>query len=53
MRLVALITAVLPLFAAAADRPAPAKSVHPMKIGIIGTGNIGSALARHWTASGH
>jgi len=53
MRLVALITAVLPLFAAAADRPAPAKTVHPMKIGIIGTGNIGGALARHWTASGH
>jgi predicted dinucleotide-binding enzyme len=24
-----------------------------MKIGIVGAGNIGSALARHWTALGH
>lgn len=24
-----------------------------MRIGIIGTGNIGGALARHWAASGH
>jgi len=25
----------------------------PMRIGIIGTGNIGGALARHWVAAGH
>jgi predicted dinucleotide-binding enzyme len=25
----------------------------PMKIGIIGTGDIGGALARHWGAAGH
>jgi 8-hydroxy-5-deazaflavin:NADPH oxidoreductase len=25
----------------------------PMRIGIIGTGNIGGALARHWAAAGH
>jgi len=25
----------------------------PLKIGIIGTGKIGSALARHWVAAGH
>ena len=25
----------------------------PVKIGIIGTGKIGSALARHWVAAGH
>jgi predicted dinucleotide-binding enzyme len=25
----------------------------PLKIGIIGTGRIGSALARHWVAAGH
>ncbi len=25
----------------------------PMKIGIIGTGDIGGALARHWAAAGH
>lgn len=28
-------------------------SAEPLKIGIIGTGNIGGALARHWTAAGH
>jgi predicted dinucleotide-binding enzyme len=31
--------------AAAADKP--------LKIGIIGTGRIGGALARHWVAAGH
>jgi 8-hydroxy-5-deazaflavin:NADPH oxidoreductase len=36
----------------AADAPAP-KSKNPLKIGIIGTGNIGGALARHWGAAGH
>jgi 8-hydroxy-5-deazaflavin:NADPH oxidoreductase len=25
----------------------------PLKIGIIGTGNVGGALARHWVAAGH
>lgn len=34
-----------------------APSVHaqsePLRIGIIGTGNIGGALARHWHAAGH
>jgi predicted dinucleotide-binding enzyme len=37
---------------ATADTPAP-KTAHPMKIGIIGAGEIGSALARHWGAAGH
>lgn len=32
--------------------PAYAQS-EPLKIGIIGTGRIGSALARHWVAAGH
>ncbi len=32
--------------------PAHAQS-DPMRIGIIGTGNIGGALARHWAAAGH
>ncbi len=32
--------------------PTP-KTAHPMKIGIIGTGEIGGALARHWAAAGH
>ena len=38
--------------AGAGDSPVPA-TVHPMKIGIIGTGEIGGALARHWGAAGH
>src|SRR4030095_14212171 len=28
-------------------------SAAPLKIGIIGTGRIGSALARHWVKAGH
>jgi predicted dinucleotide-binding enzyme len=30
-----------------------ASSQGPLKIGIIGTGRIGGALARHWVAAGH
>jgi hypothetical protein len=30
-----------------------AKAEGPMKIGIIGTGNIGGALATHWAKAGH
>jgi 8-hydroxy-5-deazaflavin:NADPH oxidoreductase len=37
---------------ARAEAPVP-KTAHPMKIGIIGAGEIGSALARHWGAAGH
>ncbi len=29
------------------------QSAQPMKIGIIGTGRIGGALARHWVKAGH
>ena len=29
------------------------KDARPMKIGIIGAGNIGGALAKHWVAAGH
>ncbi|HYJ39768.1 MAG TPA: NAD(P)-binding domain-containing protein [Steroidobacteraceae bacterium] len=50
--IVTLIAALLPLSAIAADAPAP-KTTKPMKIGIIGTGDIGGALARHWSAAGH
>ncbi|HUQ09403.1 MAG TPA: NAD(P)-binding domain-containing protein [Steroidobacteraceae bacterium] len=32
---------------------APAKTDKPLKIGIIGTGEIGGALARHWAKAGH
>jgi 8-hydroxy-5-deazaflavin:NADPH oxidoreductase len=49
----ALSAVCLSLAASAADTPAPVKTAHPMKIGIIGTGNIGGALARHWAAAGH
>ena len=50
---VSLIAALLPLAACAADTQAPYKTTKPMKIGIIGTGDIGGALARHWGAAGH
>ena len=44
-----LVAALLPV---AACGQAP-KTAHPLKIGIIGTGDIGGALARHWGAAGH
>jgi predicted dinucleotide-binding enzyme len=50
--IVSLIAALLPISTLAADAPAP-RTAHPMKIGIIGTGDIGGALARHWAAAGH
>jgi predicted dinucleotide-binding enzyme len=41
-------------FALTAVAPANAESANaPLKIGIIGTGRIGGALARHWVAAGH
>ena len=51
--IVTLIAALLPLAAPAADTAASYKTAHPLKIGIIGTGDIGGALARHWAAAGH
>jgi predicted dinucleotide-binding enzyme len=51
MKLVAtLLAALLPFASLAADAPKAAK---PLKIGIIGTGEIGGALARHWAKAGH
>jgi len=38
------------------DAPAQAQQQaqqQPLRIGIIGTGRIGGALARHWVAAGH
>jgi len=48
---VVVLAALLPLAASAAD--AVPKTAKPMNIGIIGTGDIGGALARHWGAAGH
>ena len=50
--LAALLLAALLPSAQAADAPVH-KTTNPMKIGIIGTGDIGGALARHWGAAGH
>jgi 8-hydroxy-5-deazaflavin:NADPH oxidoreductase len=51
--LVALVAALIPLSTLAADASTPPKTAHPLKIGIIGVGEIGGALARHWSAAGH
>jgi predicted dinucleotide-binding enzyme len=50
--LACLLSLALPFGAVAADAAVP-KTKHPLKIGIIGTGDIGGALARHWGAAGH
>lgn len=47
-----VLAALLPVAACAADTPVP-KTKHPLKIGIVGAGEIGGALARHWGAAGH
>jgi 8-hydroxy-5-deazaflavin:NADPH oxidoreductase len=54
--LIALVAALLPVFAipsTAADAVPVTQTAKPLKIGIIGTGEIGGALARHWAAAGH
>jgi 8-hydroxy-5-deazaflavin:NADPH oxidoreductase len=47
-----MVTASLSSSAAAADTP-PAQPSAPLKIGIIGTGHIGGALATLWVGAGH
>lgn len=47
-----LATAPL-LLAAALPNPVTAAEAGPLKIGIIGTGRIGGALATHWAKAGH
>jgi hypothetical protein len=49
----ALLCAVVVCVATSASAADAAKSEAPMKIGIIGTGNIGGALATHWAKAGH
>ena len=48
-----LLLALMPVRLAAPAADAPRKTAQPLKIGIIGTGDIGGALARHWAAAGH
>jgi lactate dehydrogenase-like 2-hydroxyacid dehydrogenase len=48
---VCLLTAWLPFAAQATE--APSATSQPLKVGIIGTGDIGGALARHWAKAGH
>jgi predicted dinucleotide-binding enzyme len=52
-RRVALLTLAIALGAAALVDSSDATAQEPLKIGIIGTGRIGGALARHWVAAGH
>jgi predicted dinucleotide-binding enzyme len=51
MKTLVAMFAVLSLAAGAAEPP-PA-TAKPLKIGIIGTGGVGGALARHWGRAGH
>jgi 8-hydroxy-5-deazaflavin:NADPH oxidoreductase len=48
-----LLASALVVGAAALGDARQAAAQQPLKIGIIGTGNIGGALARHWVAAGH
>jgi predicted dinucleotide-binding enzyme len=52
-RFASLFAVLLPFTLSAADAPPQFKTPHPLRIGIIGTGEIGGALARHWSAAGH
>lgn len=54
LRALLLCAAVLcvPLSSSAQDAGTP-DAKRPLKIGIVGTGNIGGALATHWAKAGH
>ena len=47
------LAAALGFAVLATPAPSIAASPEPLKIGIIGTGNIGSSLATHWAKAGH
>lgn len=52
-RKLSALALVCGLLAAAGAPRVPAAANAPIRIGIIGTGKIGGALARHWVAAGH
>jgi predicted dinucleotide-binding enzyme len=45
--------AVVALAASLLAQPAAAAEPGPLRIGVIGTGNIGGTLATHWAGAGH
>jgi len=51
--LATLFAALLPVFTSAAATDTAPKTPKTLKIGIVGTGDIGGALARHWAKAGH
>lgn len=55
LRTLACAASLCAAAAASAQNATPnaASSGEPLKIGIIGTGNIGGALAKHWAKAGH
>jgi predicted dinucleotide-binding enzyme len=52
LKFAAIVTCGM-LTLSSAPRVHAEQSTAPLKIGIIGTGRIGSALARHWAQAGH
>jgi predicted dinucleotide-binding enzyme len=53
IRALIVLIALIPLAVSAADPSHVYRTPHPLKIGVIGVGEIGGALARHWAAAGH
>lgn len=53
MRMRGFATLITLLFAAFVSGQSAYAQFEPLRIGIIGTGNVGGALARHWVNAGH